>query len=62
MDEHRATWKDKLRHDWAFCGADAFRYLALTWREIVDEPPEKKINDILAEIVRVMSDFDQLAR
>ena len=37
-DEERSVWRDKPRHDWASHGADAFRYLALAYRE--ERPPE----------------------
>ena len=36
-DENHGTWKDKPRHDWASHGADAFRYLSMTWRELRPE-------------------------
>ena len=32
-DEERGCWKDRPRHDWASHCADAFRVLALGWRE-----------------------------
>jgi hypothetical protein len=34
-DEDLGTWKNKPRHDWASHGADAFRYLALAYKEDV---------------------------
>jgi hypothetical protein len=41
-DENHGTWKDKPRHDWASHGSDAFRYLAMGWREAQPEPPKEK--------------------
>ena len=38
-DEKLRTFKDAPRHDWTSHSADAFRYLAMAWREIV--PPAK---------------------
>lgn len=50
-DEDLGTWKDKPRHDWASHGADAERYLAMSYKElpveIVEEPkPLKGIADM----------------
>ncbi len=33
-DEERGCWKDRPRHDWASHGADGYRYLAMSYREI----------------------------
>ncbi len=38
FDERLNTFKDTPRHDWSSHSADAFRYLAMAWREIVPEP------------------------
>lgn len=32
-DEDKKVFRDKPRHDWTSHGADAFRYLALVWKE-----------------------------
>jgi hypothetical protein len=42
FDEKARTFKDAPRHDWTSHTADAFRYLAMAWREIKPEvkPPE----------------------
>jgi hypothetical protein len=40
-DEQLRTFRKTLKHDWAPHGADAFRYLAMSWREPIandDEP------------------------
>ena len=34
-DEDKKVFRDKPRHDWTSHGADAFRYLALTWKDEV---------------------------
>jgi phage terminase large subunit len=46
-DEDKKVFRDKPRHDWTSNGADAFRYLALTWKDeakIVD--PEAPIRGV----------------
>lgn len=35
FDEKTKTFKDQPRHDWSSHSADAFRYLAMAWRNIV---------------------------
>ncbi len=42
FDEKTAAFKDHPRKDWTNHAADAFRYLAVAWREIV-QPVVKKI-------------------
>ena len=49
LKSYQAEWCEELRtfkktplHDWASHGADAFRYLAMSWREVMsaeDAPP-----------------------
>lgn len=39
-DEKLRVFKDKPRHDWTSHRADAFRYLAMAYREIVPAPPK----------------------
>jgi len=41
FDEKTRAFKDHPRHDWACHTADAFRYLATAWREMVPKPPPK---------------------
>ncbi len=41
FDEKLRTFKDKPRHDWASHSADAFRYLAMAYREMTQPEPEK---------------------
>ena len=40
FDEKAKTFHDRPRHDWASHGSDAFRYLALAWREMQPEKPK----------------------
>ena len=39
-DDKTRAFKDAPRHDWTSHTADAFRYLAMAWREIAAEAPE----------------------
>jgi hypothetical protein len=41
-DEKLRTFKNAPRHDWTSHRADAFRYLAMAYREIVPEAPKPK--------------------
>jgi len=43
FDEKAKTFKDKPRHDWASHSADAFRYMAMGYKEIVPNPPPKAV-------------------
>jgi hypothetical protein len=38
-DDRRKAFQDKPRHDWSSHSADAFRYLAMAWRELAPEKP-----------------------
>jgi hypothetical protein len=38
-DEKTRAFKDRPRHDWTSHTADAFRYLAMAWREMKAAPP-----------------------
>jgi phage terminase large subunit len=49
FDEKTRAFKNNPRHDWSCHTADAFRYLAMGWREI--EKPEKPV-DVLAEMLK----------
>jgi hypothetical protein len=40
-DENLRTFKRTPKHDWASHGADAFRYLAMAWREPMQAEDEK---------------------
>jgi hypothetical protein len=46
-DEDKKVFRDKPRHDWTSHGADAFRYLALTWKdEAKIVPPNEPIRGV----------------
>jgi hypothetical protein len=45
-DENMGRWRDRPRHDWASDGADAFRYLAAAYRDLVPPPEPKKPKQI----------------
>ncbi len=40
-DEKTKAFRDQPKHDWTSHGADAFRYMAMAWREAVPEPAPK---------------------
>ncbi len=52
-DEDKRVFKDVPLHDWTSHGADAFRYLALAWREeAAAKPPEpKKPENLVYQII-----------
>jgi hypothetical protein len=37
-DEDKKVFRDKPRHDWTSHGADAFRMLAIAWRDEAEKP------------------------
>jgi hypothetical protein len=39
-DDVNGCWKNRPKHDWSSDYADAFRYLAMTWREVYSEPTD----------------------
>jgi hypothetical protein len=51
-DEDKACFRDKPLHNWASNGADSFRYLSMSWRELQPDPVEPTIKDVIAEMVR----------
>ena len=52
FDEKLKDFKDTPRHDWTSHTADAFRYLAMAWRELA---PQAKPADPLQELLRPKS-------
>jgi phage terminase large subunit len=40
-DDDKKVFKNTPLHDWTSHGADAFRYLAMAWRELANEPAAK---------------------
>jgi phage terminase large subunit len=51
-DEKTKAFKDYPRHDWASHSADAFRYMAMAWREMAAPEKPKTHADIIAEMTR----------
>jgi phage terminase large subunit len=49
-DEQLRTFKRTPKHDWASHGADAWRYLSMSWREPV--PADDEEPDPIAELLR----------
>ena len=47
--EDKGVFRDKPLHDWTSHTADAFRYLAMAWRELAPEPETK---DVLKDLLR----------
>ena len=65
FDEKDKVFKNTPKHDWTSHSADAFRYLAMAWREMTPPapPPEDKIKALLrpktmAEIMAETEDDD----
>ena len=67
-DENLRTFKKTPKHDWASHGADAWRYLAASWREPMDlteESPQQKLARQIAEMIKprtfadVINEFEQ---
>lgn len=57
-DEKTRAFKNAPRHDWTSHTADAFRYLAMAWREVAAEAPAPKPRQIVigAESTMTMDD------
>ena len=51
-DDKKKAFKDTPRHDWTSHGSDAFRYLAMAYREIAPAPPEPKPYDFKNQVIR----------
>jgi hypothetical protein len=52
-DENLRTFKKTPLHDWSSHGADAFRYLSLSWRETMSDEVE------LAPLKRLMQEVNR---
>ena len=67
FDERLNTFKDEPKHDWASHAADAFRYLAMAWREQAGVEPvpkvqSKQINELTYDEFAEYSDERQSQR
>lgn len=58
-DEKTKAFKDTPRHDWTSHSADAFRYLAMAWRELNGDEKPKTQSQIIAEMVKPKT-FDEM--
>jgi hypothetical protein len=47
FDEKTRAFKDAPRHDWTSHSADAFRYLAMAWREMAPQPERPREPKVL---------------
>ena len=62
-DEKKRVFRDEPRHDWTSHTADAFRYMAMAWRELRPEkPPEPPRFAIQATPGGMQINFGELAR
>jgi hypothetical protein len=61
FDEKLKVFKNTPKHDWTSHTADAFRYAAMAWRELV---PETKTEDAIKAMIRpktlnqILEDYD----
>ena len=55
-DELTKAFRDRPKHDWTSHTADAARYMAMAWKEMIAEPPPKPVE---TQGIRDMT-FDQL--
>jgi hypothetical protein len=51
-DEHLRTFRKTPKHDWASHGADAYRYLAMSWREPIASEEELSPLERLREAIK----------
>lgn len=64
FDEKTKAFRDIPKHDWTSHAADAFRYLAMAWRELQPDLAPKTVKEIVAEMVKpktfqqVMDEFE----
>jgi hypothetical protein len=63
FDEKKRVFRDEPRHDWTSHTADAFRYMAMAWRELRPEkPPEQPRFAIQAAPGGMQINLGELAR
>lgn len=58
-DEKKKVFKDTPRHDWTSHAADAFRYMAMAWREL---QPQPKPHDVMADLMKPKTAADVFGR
>ena len=54
-DEKSRSFADRPKHDWTSHTADAFRYLAMAWREMAPVERPKAQSEVITEITRPMT-------
>jgi len=60
-DDKLRTFKTSPRHDWTSHCADAFRYMAMAWREMSATPaPEDKIKALMTYKPTVDDLFEEI--
>lgn len=57
-DEKAAVFDDKPLHDWTSHAADAFRYMAMAWKEMTAGPPKPHLNT--QELIYTADDNGQI--
>ena len=69
LKSYQAEWSEELRtykktplHDWASHGADAFRYLAMSWREPIPSEVEPNPLELLRQEVMKPRTYNDLWR
>lgn len=65
FDERTRAFKDAPRHDWTSHSADAFRYLAMAWREIAapaPAPPKERVLAVGPTNTATLNDIAPLGR
>ena len=69
LKSYQAEWSEELRtykktplHDWASHGADAFRYLAMSWREPIPSEVEPNPLELLLQEVMKPRTYNDLWR
>lgn len=61
FDEKLKTFKDIPRHDWASHAADAFRYLAMAWRELEPDAAPVTVKQIIKAMTKPKTFNDLMA-
>jgi hypothetical protein len=54
-DDERGVWKDRPRHDAASHGADAFRSLAMVYRDVPIEAKPEGLRDPVGRVIPIKS-------
>jgi phage terminase large subunit len=62
FDEKAKVFKNQPKHDWTSHAADSFRYMCVTWRELVIPKPKPpvKVNVAIPTLDQIVSRHDKL--